>query len=65
MAHDARRGDFSTLGRYALTTLSMFTHDGDDEVLYNIPHRPVFGLLGALCFWLASKTFKETVAANR
>ncbi|MEJ2150294.1 MAG: hypothetical protein P8Z40_12555, partial [Chloroflexota bacterium] len=48
---DARQGDFSTLGRYALTTLSMFTHDGDDEVLYNVPHRPVFGPLGALLFW--------------
>jgi hypothetical protein len=29
----------------------MFTHDGDDEVLYNVPHRPVFGPLGALLFW--------------
>lgn len=49
---DARIGDFSTLGRYTLTTLSMFTHDGDDEVLYNVPHRPVFGLLGGLLFWI-------------
>lgn len=50
--YDARAGDFSTLGRYTITTLSMFTHDGDDEALYNIPHRPVFGALGAALFWL-------------
>ncbi|HEC23612.1 MAG TPA: phospholipid carrier-dependent glycosyltransferase, partial [Chloroflexi bacterium] len=49
--YDARQGDFSTLGRYALTTLSMFTHDGDDEALYNVPHRPVFGPPGAALFW--------------
>ncbi len=49
--HDATQGDFSTLGRYALTTLSMFTHDGDEEWLYNIPHRPVFGALGGVLLW--------------
>lgn len=49
--YDAQNGDFSTLGQYTLTTLSMFTHDGDDESLYNIPHRPAFGLLGGLLFW--------------
>jgi len=49
--YDARAGDFSTLGEYTVTTLSMFTHDGDDEVLYNVPNRPVFGWLGGLLFW--------------
>ncbi len=49
--NDARQGDFSTLQEYALTTLAMFTHNGDDEVLYNVPHRPVFGLLGGTLFW--------------
>ncbi|GAB4470589.1 MAG: hypothetical protein Kow00124_06850 [Anaerolineae bacterium] len=50
--YDALEGDFSTLGGYALTTLSMFTHDGDDEVLYNVANRPVFGPLGGLLFWV-------------
>ncbi len=49
--YDAQNGDFSTLGQYTLTTLSMFTHNGDDEALYNIPHRPVFGPLAGLLFW--------------
>jgi hypothetical protein len=48
---EALAGDFSMLGRYTLITLSMFTHDGDEEALYNIPHRPVFGLLGGTLFW--------------
>ncbi len=50
--YDARDGDFSTLGQYTVTTLSMFTHDGDDEALYNVPHRPVFGLVGGALFWV-------------
>lgn len=49
--YDALDGDFSTLASYTATTLAMFTHDGDDEILYNIPHRPVFGLMGGLLFW--------------
>jgi hypothetical protein len=49
--HDARQGDFSTLARYSLTTLSMFTHNGDEEWLYNVPHRPVFGIPGGILFW--------------
>lgn len=48
---DARAGDLTLVGQYALRTLSMFTHDGDDEVLYNVPGRPVFSLLGGLLFW--------------
>lgn len=29
----------------------MFHSDGDDEWLYNIPYRPVFGPVGAIFFW--------------
>ena len=47
----ARDGDFSLLGEYTLTTLAMFTHNGDSEVLYNVPHRPIFGILGGILFW--------------
>jgi hypothetical protein len=47
----ARAGDFSLIGESALQTLSMFTHDGDPEVLYNVPNRPVFGPLGGALFW--------------
>ncbi len=47
----AREGDFSLIGGYALQTLSMFTHDGDPEVLYNVPNRPVFGPVGGGLFW--------------
>lgn len=50
--YDLRAGDPSTLFSYAWTTLSMFTHDGDSEVLYNVAHRPVFGPLGGGLFWL-------------
>jgi 4-amino-4-deoxy-L-arabinose transferase-like glycosyltransferase len=35
----------------ALTTLGMFHATGDPEWLYNIPGRPVFGLLGGLLMW--------------
>jgi hypothetical protein len=47
----ARRGDFGPLRDYTATTLRMFHGDGDPEWLYNIPGRPVFGLVGALFFW--------------
>lgn len=33
------------------TTLGMFHATGDPEWLYNIPGRPVFGLLGGALFW--------------
>jgi 4-amino-4-deoxy-L-arabinose transferase-like glycosyltransferase len=46
----AREGDLAPLRDNGLVTLSMFTHDGDDEVLYNVPHRPVFGVVGAVLF---------------
>ncbi|MBX3055933.1 MAG: phospholipid carrier-dependent glycosyltransferase [Anaerolineae bacterium] len=47
----ARAGDFSLIQKHVVATLSMFHADGDDEWLYNIPHRPVFGSLGALFTW--------------
>jgi hypothetical protein len=50
--YDARDGDFTTIGRYTVITLSMFTHDGDDEALYNVPHRPVFSAVGGVLFWV-------------
>ena len=47
----AREGDYEPLLRHIVITLSMFHGNGDDEFLYNIPHRPVFGPVGALFFW--------------
>ena len=49
---EAREGNFTLLGEHVVRTLSMFHSDGDDEWLYNIPFRPVFGPVGALFFWL-------------
>ncbi|MCB8978143.1 MAG: glycosyltransferase family 39 protein [Ardenticatenaceae bacterium] len=48
---EARQGNFAPLGEYVVTTLSMFHATGDDEWLYNIPNRPLFGVVGALFFW--------------
>lgn len=48
---EARLGNFEPLNQHIITTLSMFHGDGDDEWLYNIPHRPVFGPFAALFFW--------------
>ncbi len=48
---EARAGNFEPLQDHITTTLSMFHGAGDDEWLYNIPDRPVFGPLGALFFW--------------
>jgi 4-amino-4-deoxy-L-arabinose transferase-like glycosyltransferase len=50
--HDLRDGDPSTLLEYAEITLGMFTFTGDDEALYNIPGRPVFGIVGGALFYL-------------
>ncbi|MBK8429868.1 MAG: glycosyltransferase family 39 protein [Chloroflexi bacterium] len=47
----AAEGDFALLGQHIWRTLAMFHADGDDEYLYNIPYRPVFGPLGAIFFW--------------
>lgn len=48
----ASQGNFEPLWRHVRVTLSMFHGDGDDEHLYNIPHRPVFGAAGAGFLWL-------------
>jgi 4-amino-4-deoxy-L-arabinose transferase-like glycosyltransferase len=46
----AQEGDLEPLRQHALVTLKMFHADGDDEWLYNVAHRPVFGPLGAVLF---------------
>ncbi len=48
----ARAGDWTPLGQHVLQTLNMFHATGDNEFLYNIPGRPVFGLLLASLFWV-------------
>lgn len=48
---EARKGNLEPLWRHVRITLSMFHGDGDDEYLYNIPHRPVFGMPGAVFLW--------------
>ena len=48
---EAGAGNFEPLWNHIRITLSMFHSDGDDEWLYNIPHRPVFGPIGAIFFW--------------
>jgi 4-amino-4-deoxy-L-arabinose transferase-like glycosyltransferase len=48
---EAGNGNFEPLRRHVRVTLNMFHADGDDEYLYNIPHRPVFGPAGAIFFW--------------
>jgi 4-amino-4-deoxy-L-arabinose transferase-like glycosyltransferase len=47
----AQQGDFEPLRRQALVVLQMFHADGDDEWLYNVAHRPVFGPVGAILFF--------------
>jgi 4-amino-4-deoxy-L-arabinose transferase-like glycosyltransferase len=49
---EAREGNFAPLGRHIARTINMFHSDGDDEWLYNIPYRPVFGPVGAIFFWV-------------
>ena len=48
---EARQGNFAPLQRHVTATLGMAHADGDDEWLYNIPHRPVFGPVAAIFFW--------------
>lgn len=48
----ARTGDIRPLAENITGTLAMFHSTGDEEWLYNIPGRPVFGPLGAIFFWL-------------
>jgi hypothetical protein len=49
---EAREGNFAPLGQHIARTINMFHSDGDDEWLYNIPNRPVFGPVGAFFFWV-------------
>jgi 4-amino-4-deoxy-L-arabinose transferase-like glycosyltransferase len=51
---EARRGNLGPLWENTYRTLNMFHSDGDDEWLYNIPYRPLFGPVGALLFWLGA-----------
>ncbi|NKQ34353.1 MAG: phospholipid carrier-dependent glycosyltransferase [Chloroflexi bacterium] len=48
---EARQGNFAPLQQHVVATLGMAHADGDDEWLYNIPHRPVFGPIAATFFW--------------
>jgi 4-amino-4-deoxy-L-arabinose transferase-like glycosyltransferase len=48
---EARAGNFEPLLSHVRITLSMFHSTGDDEWLYNIPNRPIFGPIGAIFFW--------------
>ncbi|MAT96070.1 MAG: hypothetical protein CL608_02920 [Anaerolineaceae bacterium] len=48
---EARQGNFAPLQEYITITLGMFHATGDDEWLYNIPGRPLFGIVGAIFFW--------------
>jgi len=49
---EAQTGNFEPLWNHIRITLNMFHSDGDDEWLYNIPHRPIFGPIGAIFFWM-------------
>ncbi len=48
---EARSGNFQPLMDHVFRTLSMVHSGGDEEWLYNIPFRPVFGPVGAILFW--------------
>jgi 4-amino-4-deoxy-L-arabinose transferase-like glycosyltransferase len=48
---EARQGDFDLVIEHGMAALAMAHAAGDPEWLYNIPDRPVFGLIGALFFW--------------
>ena len=49
---EARAGNFQPLSQHVKRTLNMFHSDGDEEWLYNIPGRPIFGPLTAPFFWI-------------
>jgi 4-amino-4-deoxy-L-arabinose transferase-like glycosyltransferase len=48
---EAQRGNFELIVQHVISALSMPHKGGDPEWLYNIPGRPVFGLIGAAFFW--------------
>ncbi len=49
---EARTGNLRLLGENTIRTLSMVHGYGDDEWLYNIPFRPLFGPPLAILFWI-------------
>lgn len=49
--NEARAGNFAPLAEYARAALTMASFNGDPEWLYNIPDRPVFGVIGSVFFW--------------
>ena len=49
---EARQGDFTRLVDHTVAALAMPHSAGDPEWLYNVPGRPVFGVAGAVAFWL-------------
>ncbi|MGC9393836.1 MAG: ArnT family glycosyltransferase [Anaerolineae bacterium] len=51
-----KQGDIRPLVQTAWTTLGMAHAKGDPEWLYNISERPVFGIAGALIFYLGILT---------
>lgn len=48
---EARAGNLGPVVAHAVAALTMTHATGDPEWLYNIPERPIFGLVGALFFW--------------
>lgn len=53
---EASEGNLQPLWDHIRITLNMYGSDGDGEWLYNIPHRPVFGPVGAIFFWMGVAT---------
>lgn len=49
---EAQTGNFGPLAEHIFKTIGMFHAGGDEEWLYNIPFRPVFGPVAAGLFWL-------------
>ena len=68
-----QQGNFEPLIAFTVTTLSMFHSTGDGEWLYNIPDRPIFGMVGAIFFWagvasatiLALRTVWQRITKNK
>ena len=49
---EARAGNFDSVIDHAIAALTMAHAGGDPEWLYNIPERPLFGVVGAVFFWV-------------
>lgn len=49
---EARAGEFGLMIEHTIAALTMAHGAGDPEWLYNIPGRSVFGLVGAVFFWV-------------